>query len=119
MRFPTFHLQNLQCWGGAPPSQWGATFCVYPSDPVIGCQLNDFDTTSWYADRAKAAARGVSKSKDFPVAARPAVPEDRLRHSVGTSSLREEFTFLAVAGWISLLRVTSEAIPTMGVGGAG
>ena len=92
---------------------------MYPSDPVIGCQLNDSDTTSWYADGAKAAARGVSKSKDFPLVARPAVPEDRPRQSVGTFFLREEFTFLAVAGWIFLLRVTSEAIPTMGVGGAG
>ena len=92
---------------------------MYLSDPVIGCQLNDSDTTSWYADGAKAAARGVSKSKDFPLAARPAVPEDRLRQSVGTFFLREEFTFLAVAGWIFLLRVTSEAIPAMGVGGAG
>ena len=119
MRFPAFHLQNLQCWDGALASRWGATFCVYLSDPVIGCQLNDPDATSWYADRANAAARGVSKSKDFPLAARPAVPGDRLRQSVGTFSLREEFTFLAVAGWISLLRVTSEAIPTRGVGGAG
>ena len=58
-------------------------------------------------------AKVPSKSKDCASAARPAVSQDTLRQPVGILSLRDEFTLLAVIGWISLLRRKSEAVPMM------
>ena len=76
---------------------------MYLAHPVKGCQLNDCGATSWYTDRAKAAAKGQSRSKDCSVAARLAVPKDQLRQLVRTFFLRDEFTLLAVLRWMLVL----------------
>ena len=64
---------------------------MYVAHVVKGGQRNDCDGTSWYTDRANAAAEGLSKSKDFSSTVRPAVPKDLVCESVRTCSLRDEF----------------------------
>ena len=85
---------------------------MYLAHLVKACQLNDCDATSRYTDRVRGAALGLSKVRDCPFVARPAVSRDQLRQLVKTFSLHDEFILLAVMGWISLLRTKSEAIPT-------
>ena len=69
---------------------------------VKGCQLNDCGATSQETDRVKAAARGLSKSKDCCFIARPAGSKYQLRQFVRTLPLRDEFALLAVLGWVSM-----------------
>ena len=69
---------------------------------VKGCQLNDCGATSQEIDRVKAAARGLSKSKDCCFIARPAGSKYQLRQFVRTLPLRDEFALLAVLGWVSM-----------------
>ena len=72
---------------------------------VAGRQLNDCDATTWYTDRVEASAKDPSTSKDGSFAARPAVSKAQFCRFVGAFSLRDEFTLLAVIGWISRRRV--------------
>ena len=55
---------------------------------------------------------GLSKARDCSFAARSAVSPGQLCQLVRTFSLQDEFTLFAVIGWILLLRIKSEAIPT-------
>ena len=54
---------------------------------------------------------GLPKARDCSFVARPAVSKDQLRQLVRILALQDEFTLLAVIGWIFLLRIESEAIP--------
>ena len=84
---------ELKCWGlpldpnaismrfrlplvGRPPR--GRTFRKFLAHLVRGRQPSGCDATTWYSDRVKAAAKGCSKSKDCPLAARHAVPSAQL-----------------------------------------
>ena len=79
---------------------------MYLAHPVKGRQHNDCDAISWYTDSVKAAAKGAPKSKDWSFAA---FSKDQLCQLVGYFTLRDEFTLLAVTGWIFLLFIKSEA----------
>ena len=61
---------------------------MYFSHLGKGRQLNDCDASSWYTDRAEAAANGFSKSKDCSFGARPAVSTEQLCKLVRTFFFR-------------------------------
>ena len=95
----------LRCWGPFcdlhmlphfPPTglavlTWGSffsewrTFRMYLAHLAEGRRLIECDATSWYTDRVKAAARGLSKSEACSFAVRPAVSKDQLCQLVGSS----------------------------------
>ena len=123
---------GIKCWGPfcdlnvllhfPPPSElsvlrWssffppGETFRMYLAHLVKARQLNDCDATSRYTDWVRGAAMGLSKARDCSFAARPGVSKDQLCQLVRSFPLQDEFTPLAVIGWICLLRIKSEAIP--------
>ena len=89
----------------------GRTCRAYLSHLIEGRQLNDWDATLWRTDRAKAACKGLSKSKGCSFAARPAVSKEQLCQLVRPFSFRDGFILLAVIIWVFPLRVKSEAIP--------
>ena len=88
------------------------TFRMYLARLVRECQLNDCDATSWITDRVKAAATGLSKSRNRSFTASPAVSHDLLHQLGMTCSLRDEFTRLAALRWFFIFRIKSEAMPT-------
>ena len=75
-----------------------------------GRQLNDCDAASWYTGRVKAAAEGLSKSKDCPFAVPPDISKDQVCQWAKTFSFRADFTLRASLDWISLLRIKSGAL---------
>ena len=123
-------ISALKCWGGLcdidriphfPPTElavlWrssffpvGRTFCLYPSRPVQGYQLNDWAATSCFTERVMAVAEGPFKSKDGRLATRPPASREKFRRLVRTCSLQGEFSFLAVVSWIFFLLAKSEEI---------
>ena len=56
---------------------------------------------------------GLSKSKDRPFAGCHAICRGRLSKLAKTYASRDEFTLLAALGWVCLLRIKSEAFPTV------
>ena len=107
-RFPPTELSVLRWSSFCLP---GRAFRIYLAHVEKARQLNDCDVTPWYTDRVSGAAIGPPKARDCSFAARPAAPRDQLRQVDRTFSLQDECAFLAVIGWICLLRIKSEAIP--------
>ena len=85
---------------------------MHLSHPVEGGQLDDCGATARYCGKVKAVAKGLSKSKGSSFATGPAVSRLQLCKLVRWFSLPDEFTLPAVIGWIRLLRIETEFIPT-------
>ena len=71
---------------------------MYLVRPAKGRQLKGCDATSRYTDRAKAAAKSLSNSKDRSSASRPSASKDQLRQLVETFSMQDLFTHVVVGG---------------------
>ena len=89
-RHPPTELSALR-WSSFFPL--GRTLRMYLAHLAKACQLNDCDTTSWYADRVRGAAVGLSNARDCSFAARPAVSKDQLCDWYGPSPYRTSFLF--------------------------
>ena len=85
---------------------------MYLAHLVKARQLNDCGATSRCKERMRGAATGLSEAGSCSFDARPAVSRAQLRLAVRTFSLQDEVSPLAAIGWIFLLRIKSEVIPT-------
>ena len=77
---------------------------MYLAHLAKGRQLNACDATSWYADRARAAAKGLSKSRDM-------FSEGTLsRTGIASNFTRRRKNHLGAAGRVNTSR--TEKVPT-------